>query len=95
MNREQRIEPREQATLALHLANGNDAVSHNISPSGVYFETDKEQQLGSLIDFEIEFDTPGGPMKFKAQGHIVRINPQGDRTGVGVKLLSNRLEAVG
>jgi hypothetical protein len=47
-----------------------------------------------LIDFEIELDTPGGPMKFKAQGQIVRIEPLGGRAGVGVKLLASRLVPV-
>jgi hypothetical protein len=36
-------------------------------PVGI-FATDSEQQVGGFIDVEIEFDTPGGPMKFKAAG---------------------------
>ncbi|MFJ7813366.1 MULTISPECIES: PilZ domain-containing protein [unclassified Pseudomonas] len=86
-----RIEPREQVTLSLQLIGGGSGVTRDISASGLYFETDYEQQVGSVIDFEIELDTPGGPMKFKAQGQIVRIEPQGGRTGVGVKLLASRL----
>ncbi|EJM48546.1 PilZ domain-containing protein [Pseudomonas sp. GM48] len=89
-----RIEPREQVTLSLQLIGGGNGVIRDISASGLYFETDSEQQVGSLIDFEIEFDTPGGPMKFKAQGQIVRIEPQGGRSGVGVKLLASRLVPV-
>jgi len=60
----------------------------------LYFETDSEQQVGRLIDFEIELDTPGGPMKFKARGQIVRIESLGGRAGVGVKLLASRLVPV-
>lgn len=92
MNTDHRSEPREHVILALHLAGGPDGVTHNVSPSGVYFETDSPQRVGGLIDFEIEFDSPGGPLKFKAHGQIVRLEPQDGRTGVGVKLLSNRLE---
>ena len=91
MNVAYRTEPREQVTLSLQLIGGGSGVTRDISASGLYFETDYEQQVGSVIDFEIELDTPGGPMKFKAQGQIVRIEPQGDRTGVGVKLLASRL----
>ncbi|POA19880.1 MULTISPECIES: PilZ domain-containing protein [unclassified Pseudomonas] len=89
-----RTEPREQVTLSLQLTGGSEGVTRDISASGLYFETDSEQQVGSLIDFEIELDTPGGPMKFKAQGQIVRIEPQGGRTGAGVKLLASRLVPV-
>jgi hypothetical protein len=89
-----RIEPREQVTLALQLIGGGNGVTRDISASGLYFETDSELQVGSLIDLEIELDTPGGPMKFKAQGQIVRIEPQGGRTGAGVKLLASRLVPV-
>ena len=89
-----RTEPREQVTLSLQLIGGGNGVTRDISASGLYFETDSEQQVGSLIDFEIELDTPGGPMKFKAQGQIVRIEPLGGRTGAGVKLLASRLVPV-
>ena len=89
-----RIEPREQVTLSLQLIGGGNGVTRDISASGLYFETDSKQQVGSLIDVEIELDTPGGPMKFKAQGQIVRIEPLGGRTGAGVKLLASRLVPV-
>ncbi|MGW8461487.1 PilZ domain-containing protein [Pseudomonas sp. CLCA07] len=89
-----RIEPREQVTLSLQLIGGGNGVTRDISASGLYFETDSEQQVGSLIDFEIELETPGGPMKFKAQGQIVRIEPQDGRIGAGVKLLASRLVPV-
>lgn len=89
-----RTEPRERVTLSLQLIGGGSGVTRDISACGLYFETDSEQHVGSLIEFEIELDTPGGPMKFKAQGQIVRIEPQGDRTGAGVKLLASRLVPV-
>lgn len=89
-----RTEPREQVTLSLQLTDGSKGVTRDISASGLYFETDSEQQVGGLIDFEIELDAPGGPMNFKAQGQIVRIEPRGGRTGAGVKLLAYRLVPV-
>ncbi|WP_223541634.1 PilZ domain-containing protein [Pseudomonas sp. BF-RE-26] len=89
-----RIEPREQVTLSLQLIGGGNGVTRDISASGLYFETDSEQQVGNLIDFEIELDTPGGPMKFKAQGQIVRVEQQDGRAGLGVKLLASRLVPV-
>ena len=89
-----RTEAREQVSLPLKLDGGLSAVTRDISASGLFFETSSEQRLGNLIDIEIDLDTPGGPMKLKAQGQIVRIESHGRRIGVGVKLLSSRLEPV-
>lgn len=94
MKNEHRTAPREQVDLPLRLGSGLNAVARDISASGLFFETDSQQRLGGLIDLEIEFDSPGGPMKLKAQGKIVRLEAQGGRTGVGVKLLTSRLVAV-
>lgn len=94
MKDEHRTEPREAVNLPLKLGDGVSAVTRDISATGLFFETSSKQRVGNLIDFEIDFDTPGGPMKLKAQGQIVRIESHGGRTGVGVKLLSSRLEAV-
>ncbi len=94
MKSEHRTEPREPVSLPLQLSSGVSAVTRDISASGLFFETSSEQRVGNLIDVEIDLDTPGGPMKLKAHGRIVRIEPHGSRIGVGVKLLSSRLEAV-
>ena len=94
MKSEHRTEPREPVNLPLQLGSGVSAVTRDISASGLFFETDSEQRVGNLINFEINLDTPGGPLKLKALGQIVRIESQGSRTGVGVKLLESRLEAV-
>lgn len=95
MKNEHRTEPREPIELPLQMDDGASAVTRDISATGLFFETDSEQRVGNLINFEINLDTPDGPMKLKAQGQIVRIESQGGRTGVGVKLLESRLEAVG
>ncbi len=91
---EHRIEPRVPTSLPMQLNGGLSVDLRDISATGLFFETGSEQQVGSLIEFEIELDTPGGPMKLKAQGRIMRIEIQGGKTGVGVKLLTSRLEAV-
>lgn len=94
MKNSRRSESREQVSLTLQLRGGEKGLISDVSASGLYFEIDTAQQVGSLIDFEIELDTPGGPMKLKAQGQIVRTESQGSRSGFGVKLLCSRLEAV-
>lgn len=94
MFKEHRIEPRERIALPLNLGNGGQGMTRDISASGLFFETDREQRVGGLIEFEIEFDRIDGLMKFKAQGQIVRIEPRGDKTGAALKFLVTRLEPV-
>lgn len=94
MPNKQRSEPRERVDLPLQLGDGQTGVARDISASGLFIETDSEQRMGGLVDVEIDLDTPGGPMKLKAQGRIVRIESQSGRHGVAVKLVSSRLEPV-
>jgi len=94
MFKENRIEPRERIALPLNLENGGQAMTRDISASGLFFETDREQRVGGLIEFEIEFDRVGGLMKLKAQGQIVRIEPRAGKTGAALKFLVTRLEPV-
>lgn len=92
--KEHRVEPRERIALPLKFGRGGHGITRDISASGLFFETDRAQQVGSVIDFEIEFDRIGGLMKFKAQGRVVRIETRGDKTGAALKFLVSRLETV-
>ncbi len=94
MKNEYRTEAREQIRLALQTFDGVKAVTRDISASGLFFETDTMQRIGGRIDFEIDLATPAGPIKFKAQGEIVRIESKAGKAGVGVKFLNSRLEPV-
>ena len=94
MEQEHRIEPRQPADLPLKLDSGVSAVLRDVSASGLFYETTSAQRVGDFVNVEIDLDTPGGLMKLKAQGQIVRLEAHGERTGVGVKLLTSRLEAV-
>ena len=94
MENENFTETKEQIRLPLKLDDGLSAVTPDISASGFFFETDAEQRVGNLIEVEIDRNTPSGPIKFKAQEKIVRIEPHGQRIGVGIALLSSRLEPV-
>jgi hypothetical protein len=94
MQNDLRTEPRQQVSLPVQLEGGIGSVTRDISASGLYFEVDGTQELGQRVNVEIDLDTPGGPMRLKAHGQIMRIESHGARTGVGVKLLSCRLEPV-
>lgn len=93
MDREHRIEPREVVSLPIELGNGQTGTTRDISASGVFFETDTDQAPGSEVDFSIDFDTPGGPMRLKCRGTIVRTERHGGRQGAAVKIVESRFEA--
>lgn len=68
-------------------------VTRDISASGIYFETDLQLTPGSLIDFVIAYDTPGGGMTLKCHGQILRIEQHDNRLGVAAKIIESKLEA--
>jgi hypothetical protein len=89
---EHRVSPREPLALPVVMEGGQSGVTRNISASGVMFELDRVQQIGSMVDFEIHLDTPDGPVKLVAHGKVVRVTEQRERTGVAVQLVESRLE---
>jgi hypothetical protein len=90
MFKEQRTEPRERLALPLRLRDGSQAITRDISASGLYFEMDGDHNVDGLLDFEMEL--PDLHMKFTAVGRIVRVEHRPGITGVAVKLMSPRLE---
>ena len=94
MKKNLRNEPRQLVCLPVQLDAGVGSVTRDVSASGLYFEVSIKPVVGELVNVEIDLDSPGGPMRLKAHGLIVRIESHGERTGVGVKLLSSKLEPV-
>lgn len=90
---EQRVEPRETLALPLKLGGGFDAVTRDISPSGMYFEIHGDHQIGGTVVFEM--DLAEMHMKFTAQGRIVRLEHRNGVTGVALRLISPKLEPLG
>ena len=94
MRSEKRNAPREAAELAISLADGSRGTTRDVSATGLFFEIDDELEEGSVIDFRIELAASGRPIRLTGQGEIVRIERHGKRTGVAVRMLDSRLEAV-
>lgn len=90
MFKENRLEPRERLALPLQLRDGRQAVTRDISASGLYFEMDGQHDVEGLVDFEMQL--PDMRMKFTTAGQIVRVEHRPGITGVAVMLLSPRLE---
>lgn len=83
---------RELLELPVGIADGSSGTTRDISAQGVFFVCDKEQRVGDLIDMHIDLETPTGTVRLVAKGEIVRIEPQGQKTGIAVRLTSSRLE---
>ena len=79
--------------MPVHLADGH-GTTRDVSATGVFFEIDGSTVIGNEISFEIEMHTALGPMLMKCRGQIIRTEQNGARTGVAVKMLDSRLEAI-
>jgi len=47
--------------------------THNISAQGVYFETDVRQEVGSLVNFTLEFTLYGERHQLLCEGKVIRV----------------------
>ena len=87
-----RTEQRVSAVMPLNLDSGAIGVTRDISPSGIFFETDTEMTSGSSIHFSLEFDNPTGKLILTCSGQIVRVERAGGKLGVAAKIVESRLE---
>lgn len=94
MRKEHRSEPREQVELPVRLAEGGTGTTRDVSATGLFFEIDCEQPLGSAIELTVELNVDGRAMLMKCHGQVVRVEKLDGRTGVAVKMQRSRLEAV-
>jgi hypothetical protein len=85
-----RTESREERMLAMRVDGAVDAITRNISTTGVFFESSVEQTVGSMIDFTIDFDSPGGPLHVRCKGIVVRTEVHGQRVGVAVQIIESK-----
>lgn len=92
MFEERRTDPRERIELPLRLEHHGDAITRDISATGFFFEMEGNPRLDKPMDFELEF--PQMKMRLTSSARIVRIEREGGRTGVAVRLVEPRLEAL-
>jgi hypothetical protein len=73
---------------------GVNGTTRDISASGLYILQDSECQTGSLIDFWVDLETPGGKLKLCCQGEVVRVEKVDHRFGIGIKILDQVIKSV-
>ena len=87
-----RTQQRVSAAVPVTVDGARTGMTRNMSPSGIFFETDAEMRIGESIHFSVTFDSPPGKLMLECRGEIVRVEDVGGRTGVAVKIVESRLE---
>ena len=73
---------------------GVTGVTDNISATGFYILQDQECEVGSRIDFCVDLVTRHVKLKLSCEGEVVRVERVDRRFGIGVKVLSQVMQAV-
>ncbi|MEO6593743.1 MAG: PilZ domain-containing protein [Planctomycetota bacterium] len=90
----QRTEERITLSLPINLEGGAAGVTRDISASGIYFETDLKQTVGSMIDFALDFDNHGMGMTLNCHGQIVRVEEHEKHRGLAVRIIEAKLRVI-
>ncbi len=85
--------PRINSRLPIVMGN-KTGVSKDISATGMCFEFDEHREVGSVINFWVSLETPGGPLKLSCEAEVTRVEKNGEKVIVGVKLLNQTIEAL-
>jgi hypothetical protein len=81
----QRRRQRVKAELPVSCG-GSDAVTRDISATGVFIVQNARMEIGAQIDFTIDLETPGGKLKLCFGGAVVRVEEMDGRYGIGVNI---------
>lgn len=85
--RESRAAVRFDTAMPVRMQDGAGE-THNISAQGIYFETDVEQRIGSLVNFTVEYTLYGQKHRLLCEGKVVRVDAHGGRVGVAARLVA-------
>ena len=67
---------------------GLSARTRNISASGVYFETDVDLPLGTVLNLSVQFTQGGRKHWLACEGKVVRVTTADGHHGVAASLLT-------
>jgi hypothetical protein len=85
--RDQRAAARFDTAMPVRMEEGAGR-TQNISAQGIYFETDVEQRIGSLVNFTVEYTLYGQKHRLLCEGKVIRVEAHGDRIGVAARLVA-------
>lgn len=85
----------ERHSVAIPMSLGPKAgVVTDISATGLYFEIDQVQKLGSKISLTLDLDTPGGIIQVQCQAKIVRLEEKLGRIGIGATISDSSFKSL-
>lgn len=64
-------------------------LTRNVSATGVYFETTRDQVIGSRVNFMVEVIVKGERLKMVCTGDVMRVDQKLGTVGIAVKLSSS------
>jgi hypothetical protein len=67
---------------------GMSARTRNISATGVFFETDVDLPVGTLLNMSLQFQQGGRKHWLLCEGKVVRVTHADGQTGVGARLVT-------
>jgi acyl-coenzyme A thioesterase PaaI-like protein len=82
-----RTAARFDTALAVDVA-GLKGEARNISATGVYFETDVDMPLGSVVNLNVQFTHGGRKHWLACEGRVVRVTQAGGHHGIGAELVT-------
>ena len=83
---------RVNASIPVAIEGGGKGETLNVSPSGIYFVTDKELADGGPLRLTLEFDSPSGKLYLECVGEIVRVEKGDGKMRVAARISDTRLE---
>ena len=89
-----RAQQRVSAAIPVIVEGVRAGTTRNMSPSGIFFETEADMSTGASIHFSVTFDNPPGKLMLACTGKIVRVESLEGKMGVAVKIVESRLERV-
>ena len=90
---EKRKEERTVIELPLAFDDGK-GVTRNLSSTGMFFWTDSAPAfaIGDRVSITLEVVRSGRKIRPRCQGEIVRIEPRGKETGVGLRIVESEID---
>ena len=92
MSHQKRRHQRVPSAIPFTLDDGSDAITRDLSPSGVYFETEGRVAVGSVVRFSLQFDNPSGDLLFLCVARVVRVRDENGKLGIGAEIVESHLE---
>ncbi|HYW58770.1 MAG TPA: PilZ domain-containing protein [Polaromonas sp.] len=82
----QRAAQRFGVALRLTIA-GGEGITHDLSASGLYFESDRSYEVGSVMELVLEFPGSTRVHPLPCEAEVVRVSNAGESFNVAVRLM--------